>query len=60
MDFSDSCVCLSLPALVPEMVLDRYSQVLFEDFNFNAWCGISSASMLRETLNNDLKEQGID
>ena len=41
----ESCFCMSAQPLMPDMVLERYGEMIFEDFKFNACLIGSSAGM---------------
>ena len=43
-----SCLALSLPPIVPEVVQKRFAEVAFEDFEFDALFLSSTHSMIRE------------
>ena len=35
-DESESCLCLTVPPVIPDMVQTRIGEIVFEDFQFNA------------------------
>ena len=41
----ESCLCMTTQPLIPDMILDRYAEIVFEDFNFNALYVSSGVSM---------------
>ena len=43
-----SCLALTLPPIIPELVQNRFAEVTFEDFEFDALLMASSHSMIRE------------
>ncbi len=43
-----SCLALTLPPIIPELVQNRFAEVTFEDFEFDALLMTSSHSMIRE------------
>jgi hypothetical protein len=43
-----SCLCLTVPPILPDLVQNRISEIVFEDFEFDALFMASSHSMIRE------------
>lgn len=43
-----SCLALSLPPVLPELVKNRFAEVAFEDFEFDALLMTATHSMIRE------------
>jgi actin-related protein 6 len=53
-----SCLCLTLPPFLPEIMLNRITEVAFEDFEFDALMLVTSHSMIREcAIHENLFEQ---
>ena len=52
-----SCLCLTLPPIVPDIVQNRLTEIVFEDFEFDAYLAVTSHSMIREAV---LSEQNIE
>ena len=48
-----SCLALSLPPVLPEIVENRFLEVAFEDFEFDALLMTSTHSMIREAAMNE-------
>jgi actin-related protein 6 len=46
-DESQSCLCLTTPPLLPDLVAQRYLEVVFEDLGFDAFFKASAPSMAR-------------
>ena len=45
---AESCLCLTTPPIIPDMVLNRYGEMIFEDFGFGAFYKTTAALMARE------------
>ena len=45
-DESNSWLCLTTPPVLPDIVLNRYGEMVFEDFGFDAFFQASSQTML--------------
>lgn len=45
-----SCLCLTLPPIVPDIVQNRLAEIVFEDFEFDAYLAVTSHSMIREAV----------
>lgn len=52
-----SCLALTLPPILPDIVQTRFTEVTFEDFEFDALFMSSSHSMIRETA---MQEHQLD
>jgi actin-related protein len=48
------CLALSLPPILPDIVTNRFTEVAFEDFDFDALLLTSSHSMIREAAMHEL------
>ena len=46
-DERSSCLCLTVPPVMPDMVQNRLLEVIFEDFEFDALSLVTSHSMIR-------------
>ena len=45
-DEKTSCLCLTTPPVLPDIVLERYGEMVFEDFGFDAFFKTSGGSMM--------------
>jgi len=43
-----SCLALTLPPIIPDIVESRLTEIVFEDFEFDAYFTSSTHSMIRE------------
>jgi hypothetical protein len=41
---------LALPPVIPDIINNRIAEVVFEDFDFDAYLNVSSHSMIREAV----------
>jgi hypothetical protein len=41
---------MTLPPVVPDIVNNRITEIVFEDFEFDAYLAVSSHSMIREAV----------
>ena len=60
LDEKSSWFCLTTPPVLPDIVLERYGEVIFEDFGFDAFFKTSGQSMLGEFARDFFKDEGID
>lgn len=59
-DESSSCLCLTTPPVLPDIVLERYGEMIFEDFGFDAFFKTSAQSMVCEFAKEYFKDEGIE
>ena len=59
-DEKSSCFWLTTPPVLPDIVLERYGEMVFEDFGFDAFFKTSGQSMLWEFAKDYFQEEGID
>ena len=41
---------MTLPPIVPDIIQNRFAEVVFEDFEFDAYLAVTSHSMIREAV----------
>lgn len=51
---------MTIPPSIPDIVLDRYGEMVFEDFGFDAFLLSSSQSMFCEFAKDYFQDDGID
>lgn len=53
---SESCFCLATPPVVPDIVMERYGEMIFEDFSFGAFFKTTSANMAYQQALNEIED----
>ena len=59
-DEKSSCICLTTPPVLPDAILDKYGELVFEQFEFGAFFKASSQSMFCEFARDYFEDELLD